>query len=228
MKGRKMGSLRDHDEDENECGSDDRGRVRIVIDKVKYRVPSREMTGREIRALAEPDICADRDLWNDVVDALDEIVEDDDVIQLKKGMRFFSVPREINPGQVTLAPGVDVSSLQGVGSDVTVIDHGSMSHVVVDGFPLPTGFSLPTVGLLLRLPRGFPDAAPDMFWVSPALTLAHRAVVPGTQSIETHDGRQWQRWSRHIGGQWRAGIDDLDTYVGFVRSCLRTAVRRAA
>ena len=79
------------------------------------------------------------------------------------------------------------------------------------------------VTLLLRLPPGFPDATPDMFWVDPPLHTKEGATIPGTESIEQHAGRSWQRWSRHIQGQWRPGIDNLATYMFYVRRCLREA-----
>ena len=81
--------------------------------------------------------------------------------------------------------------------------------------------------LLLRLPPGFPDATPDMFWVDPPLHTAEGATIPGTESIEQHAGRSWQRWSRHIQGQWRPGIDNLATYMFYVRRCLLQGRRPA-
>ena len=47
-----------------------------------------------------PPVSTDRDLWLDIVDELDKLIEDDEVVVLENNMRFFSVPRVINPGQV--------------------------------------------------------------------------------------------------------------------------------
>lgn len=74
-------------------------KVQIFIDGTKYKATSPDMTGAQLRALATPSIGEDRDLWLDIVDKLDELVEDDRVIHLQERMRFFSVPRVINPGQ---------------------------------------------------------------------------------------------------------------------------------
>ncbi len=115
--------------------------------------------------------------------------------------------------------------------DQCFLDSLGYSHTVevVDGFvnvvlaDLPTpGLDRSEVDLLLRLPIGFPDATPDMFWVSPALT-AKGAAIPGTEVTEHHVGRSWQRWSRHIGGQWRPGVDNLETYLAYVRRALAMA-----
>src|ERR1044072_1837565 len=92
----------------------------------------------------------------------------------------------------------DQSFLDSLGYSYTVeADHGFVKVVLTD-FPTP-GLDQSEAALLLRLPVGFPDATPDMFWVSPALT-ANGAAIPGTEVTENHVGRSWQRWSRHIGG----------------------------
>lgn len=115
--------------------------------------------------------------------------------------------------------------------DQTYLDSLGLTHsidvadgfvnVVITDFPTP-GLDQPHVDLLLRLPFGFPDATPDMFWVSPALT-AKGAAIPGTQQTENYLGRSWQRWSRHIAGQWRPGVDNLETYLAYVRRALAMA-----
>ena len=94
-------------------------------------------------------------------------------------------------------------------------------NVVLADYPTP-GLDQRCVDLLLRLPIGFPDATPDMFWVSPALTT-RGAAIPGTEQTENYLGRSWQRWSRHIGGQWRPGVDNLETYLAYVRRALAMA-----
>jgi hypothetical protein len=75
------------------------GKVPILIDGHKYIAPSREMTGRELRALASPPIGDDRDLWRDAAGDLDELIGDNEVVELEPQTRFFTVPRVINPGR---------------------------------------------------------------------------------------------------------------------------------
>lgn len=115
----------------------------------------------------------------------------------------------------------DQSFLDSLHYSYTVEIVDGFVNVVLADFPSP-GLDRSEVDLLLRLPIGFPDAAPDMFWVSPALT-AKGAVIPGTEVSESHVSRTWQRWSRHIGGQWRPGVDNLETYLAYVRRALAIA-----
>lgn len=72
--------------------------ITIRIDRVVYEVTARKMTGTELRALPSPDVPADRDLWRDVPDKRDVKVQDEDVVRLHDGTRFFTAPGRINPG----------------------------------------------------------------------------------------------------------------------------------
>jgi hypothetical protein len=119
---------------------------------------------------------------------------------------------------VTVLRKEDQSFLDSLGYSRTVEVADGFVNVVLTDFPTP-GLDQRHVDLLLRLPFGFPDATPDMFWVAPALT-AHGAAIPGTEQTQNHLGRSWQRWSRHIGGQWRPGVDNLETYLAYVRRAL--------
>lgn len=74
------------------------GVVPIIIDDERVRPPRGEISGAELRKLVKPAIPSSRDLWLDVDGALDRKIGDDDVIDLRPQMEFFSVPREINPG----------------------------------------------------------------------------------------------------------------------------------
>jgi Multiubiquitin len=74
------------------------GKVPILIDGNRYIAPQRTMTGAQLRALPTPPIAEDRDLWLDVDGGLDRIIEDNESVDLDPQMRFFTVPKVINPG----------------------------------------------------------------------------------------------------------------------------------
>lgn len=75
------------------------GKVPIYIDGAKYHPEGDKLTGAELRMVPSPPVSTDRDLWLDIVDELDRLIEDDQVVDLEPNMRFFTVPRVINPGQ---------------------------------------------------------------------------------------------------------------------------------
>ncbi|MBA2283079.1 MAG: hypothetical protein H0W25_17855 [Acidimicrobiia bacterium] len=99
-----------------------------------------------------------------------------------------------------------------------VHEESSMTCVVIRSWQLPTGLDRPEADVLVRLPAGYPDIAPDMWWVEPALRTATGQVIPATEATEVHLGRTWQRWSRHFAaGQWQPGVDRLESYLALIR-----------
>lgn len=109
----------------------------------------------------------------------------------------------------------------------TAQPEGGMLSVVLHEYELPAGYSPRTVDLLVRLPPGFPDAAPDMWWMAPFVSLASGGVPAATEHRQTFMGRTWQRWSRHFApGIWRPGTDSLQTYLRLIRTDLEKGVAR--
>lgn len=72
--------------------------VTIHLDRDAFEVYDRKITGARLRVLPSPDVAADRDVWLDVPDRRDRKIQDEDVIPLQNGMRFFTAPGRINPG----------------------------------------------------------------------------------------------------------------------------------
>jgi hypothetical protein len=118
--------------------------------------------------------------------------------------------------------------LSSLGDTYRVFDEEGFLVIIIDGFPMPKGMVPQSSTVLVRLPPGFPDAAPDMFWLDPAVHAVDGRVFPGTEASQIFIGRSWQRWSRHIQQEWRPGIDNLSTYMAYIRRCLDHAIRVAA
>ena len=77
--------------------------LHIRVDREDIDVPPAELhdgelTGKEIRELATPPIGADRDLFEIVPGGSDRKIEDGDTVAIRDHIRFFSPPRNINPG----------------------------------------------------------------------------------------------------------------------------------
>jgi hypothetical protein len=133
-----------------------------------------------------------------------------------------------------------MSLLEEMNTSYTVIEAPQLSgsawtYIIFDAYALPAGFDVSTSNLLIRLPPGFPDAAPDMYWFDPPIKLvATGAYPPLADSFEDYSvgenelmkDRKWQRFSRHLqGGHWRPGLDDLRTWLHWIRNSLEEAVR---
>jgi hypothetical protein len=69
----------------------------IKIDKNHYKVTEDSMTGIQIKQLAN--IPNEYELWLEVPGQNeDKKIEDNEVIDIKSGLKFFSSPSYINPG----------------------------------------------------------------------------------------------------------------------------------
>ena len=81
------------------------GGVNVRVDRVDVVVPldaltDGTLTGSRIRQLVSPPIGADRDLFEIVPGDADRKIGDEDSVQIRDWMRFFSAPRTINPGRI--------------------------------------------------------------------------------------------------------------------------------
>ena len=117
----------------------------------------------------------------------------------------------------------DTEVLDGLGRPYTTQLEPGFVNVVISGYPTGAGLQPERTDILVRLPLGFPDTTPDMFWCDPPVSTTTGGTIPGTEARETYAGRTWQRWSRHIQGQWRPGIDNLGTYLAYIRRCVDLA-----
>ena len=124
---------------------------------------------------------------------------------------------------------ISAEHLKRLGTDFEVVDGDGCTWVVLKRQRLPEGYNSETADVLIQLPDGFPDVEPDMFWTDPILTLRDGSSrPPRTEQDERHLGRVWQRWSRHIRGHWRPGIDTIRSYVAYIHQCLAESAGAAA
>lgn len=96
-----------------------------------------------------------------------------------------------------------------------------MICVTIPQYRLPDGYAPACVDLLLRLPPGFPDVPPDMFWTDPVVTYNDGHPPLATELRESYLGRSWQRFSRHLEpAAWRPGQDSLQSYITLIHNDL--------
>lgn len=129
-----------------------------------------------------------------------------------------------------MLPTTDSGFLAARYPDHFVREDGGMICVLIPNWKVPDGYQQNRTDLLMRLSPGYPDVQPDMWWCDPALVLLNGGAPEATQSIEPYLGRQWQRWSRHFlqPGQWRSGVDGLESYLAKVRAEMIRSARQPA
>jgi hypothetical protein len=115
-----------------------------------------------------------------------------------------------------ILPEPDIEYLISKGYKFDVFQQGGDILIIIHAFGLPEFYKPREASLLIVLPAGYPSANPDMFWTYPDVTLKDG---PWPKTAEVHQeflGKNWQRWSRHLSGGWRPGIDCLRTYVATI------------
>ena len=70
----------------------------IQIDRVHYTVTKRIMTGLQLRHLPKPPLGPHLDLFEVVPGGSDRKIGDEQEVEIRNGLRFFTAPAQINPG----------------------------------------------------------------------------------------------------------------------------------
>jgi hypothetical protein len=155
----------------------------------------------------------------------DVLIRDTDLIDLSKpGIeRFITLIRDTTEGLGRL-PEADRRYLDEHRILAEVTTDGAHTGVILKQVPQPAGkFNHPVADVLIILPPGYPDVAPDMFFCDPWLTLVSASRYPTCADVaHSFAGRNWQRWSRH-NSSWRPGIDGLHTMIKRVEHALAEA-----
>lgn len=120
-------------------------------------------------------------------------------------------------GTSNILPEEDHEFLSNRGLIFELVESGGWINLIIKGYQLPAAYAPESCDLLLRLPPGYPNSNPDMFWTTPGVHLRNGGVPLAAQVVETHNGRNWQRWSRH-NQAWRAGIDNVQTKLRAVKT----------
>jgi hypothetical protein len=146
----------------------------------------------------------------------DEVITNESEVTLRNGDHLHSQP-PADYGADDLCP---LLVEAGLAPDRAVLHRGAggWSFLVISNYELPQGYRPERVHVLVKLPPGFPDAAPDMFWLHPAVTTVSGSL-PRATSIERVLGEDWQRFSWHLApGVWKPGVSTLRDFLRSVRT----------
>jgi len=185
--------------------------ISVIINLKPFEFADAHQTGRSLKERAG--ILLTDVLFRDRPKE-DEVIADDTKVVLECGDCFHSAP----PADYG-APRIGVGDV-GFERFDSVPQPDGWTFLVVHDYPLPPGLAPAAVDLLVKLPPAFPDAAPDMFWLSPHIRTPSGVEPQGT-SVETVLGGAWQRFSWHLKpGAWRPGMSTLRDYMRCVRTRL--------
>jgi hypothetical protein len=180
--------------------------IHVFINKTKYELDDPVQTGASLKRLANIKL---EDVLFLQAHGDDKVIANDAKVTLKNGDHLHSQP----PADY----GFDTQQLQTAGvelSRATIHSQGGgWSFLVISGYALPEGFQPGAVDLLIKIPPGFPDAQPDMFWVSPSVKTANGSL-PRATCMESLLGKEWQRFSWHLAaGAWKPGVSNLRDFM---------------
>lgn len=95
--------------------------------------------------------------------------------------------------------------------------HAGAVHLTFPDFDLPDLYNVGQAGLRIILPVGYDNSHPDMFWTRPNILLRSGGFPQAADHMEELFDGTWQRWSRHLQGAWRPGVDGIRSYLGAIR-----------
>lgn len=100
---------------------------------------------------------------------------------------------------------------------------GGGGYLVIKGFDVSGGgFAPHTTDLMIRIPPQYPMTPLDMWYCDPPIRIAATGqYAAATEVMESHMNRMWQRFSRHLNGAWKPGIDSLRSFFVFIQNELQ-------
>jgi len=188
-------------------------RIKITINNKEYVLDEAKQTGSSLKQLAGIPL---GDVLFLQAPCDDQVIPNEAVTHVRPCDVFHSQPPADYGFEAALL------SDSGLSTDRVQVhpqDNG-WTFLVVDGFRLPGTYQPQETQLLIKLPPLFPEAAPDMFWVKPAVRTAAGASPRNTTS-ERLLGASWQRFSWHLKkGAWKPGSSTLRDFLRCVRARL--------
>lgn len=187
--------------------------IKIFINKIEYHISRPEQTGASLKELAG---IPSGDVLFLEGRCDDEVIANDAKVVLRECDQLHSQP----PANYGLVDDLAVDVGMPVERLAVHPQVDGWTFIVISEFALPPGYAPRAAELLVKLPPLFPEAAPDMFWLRPAVTLRN-GQLPRSTSNESLLGGTWQRFSWHlVAGAWRPGTSTLRDFVRCIRARL--------
>lgn len=116
----------------------------------------------------------------------------------------------------------DTSFLDREAASWESIRGAGMMWVLIHEHPTPEGYTEDKVTVAITIPPNYPEGQLDMAYFYPPLARKDGRAIPNTESPQSIDGKQYQRWSRHYSAQnpWKPGEHSLETHFYLATSWL--------
>lgn len=214
----------------------------LIVNTHEYKSPSQTITGREILNLAgsPPDWVVNQLVpgpGEDPEIGLDQSVDLSPQAEPHGVKRFQTRKPKTNPGLSVTLPEDDQEYLtdNNVPHALAAEQDGAAVRRAVrfTGFTftgnlmtMKDGVLTPvnTVELVVLIPDGYATTPLDSFYTLPRLKRPDGSDPVNTSGDTPMFGQTWQFWSRHLNKEdWRPGIDNLRTFLAYIRAELKAA-----
>lgn len=202
------------------------------VDKETFERKQYKWTGKELLALVN--LTPEKYRLFQLGEGHKEVLPDDVVDLRERGIeRFKSVAKHANEGKEAAATAAspslrrmvdllpeDEAFLNKTYPNWETLQVGSTGWILINNFNIPAGYNVEETTAAFMLPPSYPTTEFDMMYFYPELRRKDGKPI-GALSHQPLDGKAFQRWSRHRNaGEWRSGIDNLETHVLSVQSWL--------
>ena len=186
------------------------GPVHFLMNREQKESLDHTLTGHQLKEIAH---VTDADELFLETECGDEVVPTDATVLVRNGDRFHTMPSPQYGHGLPAAVAEQIKEVLAVYPGEVQGEPAQGVEVILRDIALPAGYSVAKADILVKVPPLFPEARPDMFWVSPPIALATGAQ-PQATSIENIGGRAWQRYSWHLQPHgWHAGTSRLRDFV---------------
>lgn len=124
-------------------------------------------------------------------------------------------------------PEQDSSFLLSKDLEWETVNETGAQWVLIHKFPVPIGYNVDETAIAIMIPPGYPISQLDMVWFFPELSRLDSKPI-GALSLQTIDGKPFQRWSRHRTAEnpWRPGLDDLSVHLSLIDFWLERELKK--
>lgn len=107
------------------------------------------------------------------------------------------------------------------------INDAGMLWLLLNEVTIPFGYTVNSATIAINIPSSYPDASLDMGYFHPHLKLADGSPIRNTEALQSINGLDYQRWSRHytVDCPYIAGVDSIITHIMAVRGWLQREVK---
>jgi hypothetical protein len=182
--------------------NDGKKKIKIEIDEKKYEAPKADMSGLELKQLGG--VPAGYRLFQEIEGGTDKQIADADIVHLKGGEDFYSLPLGTVGGQLDDLLAREIDKLQHDFPGAALHEDAGNRHVHIPDVLLPEGWNRARTEVLLPIPPQYPSIAIPGFEADGELRRSNGAQPAGT-GFQQFDGKQYMHfcWNpSNLNGQW--------------------------